>query len=323
MKHLTKEQRYVIQTLHRRGISKKEIADELGVHKSTICRELKRNRTKRGKYNADVADTYANERKERFAHNRKFTPFVKKTIDRYITQEQWSPEQIVGYCRKKSIEMVSVERIYQYIREDRQQGGDLYKHLRHKLKHRKRPIGNNRVRIKDRTSIDERPEKANNREEFGHFEMDLVVGKNNKGAILTITERKTRQFFCRYLPYGKVAKEVSKAVIQELLPFKNHVLSITTDNGSEFADHKTIAEKLNTTVYFAHPYSSWEKGQIEYCNKLLRQYIPKKSIINKDNTLNLNKLQIKINNRPRKNLNYEKPFELFYKFVNRKVAFAS
>jgi len=291
-------------------------------HKSTIGRELKRNSTKRGKYNADTANMYANERKERFARNRKFTPFVKTTIDKYIIQEQWSPEQIVGYCRKKSIEMVSVERIYQYIRENKANGGNLYKHLRHKLKHRKRSVGNTKIHIKDRISIDQRSEKANNREEFGHFEMDLVVGKNNKGAILTITERKTKQFFCRYLPYGKVAKEVSKAVIHELMPFKEHVLSITTDNGLEFADHKTIAKKLNTTIYFAHPYSSWEKGQIEYCNKLLRQFIPKKSIINKDNTLNLNKIQIKINNRPRKNLNYEKPFKLFYKFVNRKVAFA-
>ena len=323
MKHLTKGQRYVIQTLHRRGISQKEIADELGVHKSTISREIKRNSTKTGKYNADTADMYASERKERFAHNRKFTPFVKATIDKYIREEQWSPEQIVGYCQQHNIEMVSVERIYQYIREDKADGGDLYKHLRHKLKHRKRPVGNSKVRIKNRISIDMRPEKANNREEFGHFEMDLVIGKDNKGAILTITERKTKQFFCRFLPHGKKANEVSKAVIQELLPFKKHVLSITTDNGSEFADHKTIAEKLNTTVYFAHPYASWEKGQIEYCNKLLRQYIPKNVIINETNTLNLNQIQMKINRRPRKNLGFQKPFELFYKFVNRKVAFAS
>ena len=317
MRHLTKAQRYVIQTLHRRGISKKEIAKELGVHKSTISREIKRNRTKTGRYNAEIADMYANERKERFANKRKFTPSVKKNIDKHIREEQWSPEQIVGYCKKKNVEMVSIERIYQYIREDKANGGDLYKHLRHKLKHRKRTLDKNDVRIKDKISIEQRPKSVNTREEFGHFEMDLIVGKDNNGAILTITERKTRQFFCRYLPQGKIAKGVSKAVTQELIPFKKHVLSITTDNGSEFADHKTIAEKLNTTVYFTHPYSSWEKGQIEYCNKLLRQYIPKKTIINNNNILNLNEIQMKINNRPRKNLNYDKPFELFYKFVNR------
>lgn len=323
MKHLTKEQRYVIQSLSRRDISQTEIAIELGVNKSTISRELKRNSSKRGRYQAEKANIYANERKERFAYNRKFTINVKNTVDEYLKNEQWSPEQIVGYCQKKNIEMVSVERIYQYIRLDKANGGCLYKELRHKLKHRKRPVSEDRIHIKDRISIDQRPEKANNREEFGHFEMDLVVGKDNKGAILTLTERKSRQFFCRYLPHGKVAKQVSIAVIDELLPFKNHVLSITTDNGTEFADHKLITQKLNATVYFAHPYSSWEKGQIEYCNKLLRQYIPKKSIINQINTLKLNDIQTKINRRPRKNLGFQKPFELFYNFINSKVAVAS
>lgn len=323
MKHLTSEQRYVIQSLSRRRISNTEIANELGVHKSNIGRELKRNSSKRGKYQAEKAHMYAQERKERFAYNRKFTKQVKAVVDQYIKTEQWSPEQIVGFCKKDNIDMVSVERIYQYIRQDKEKGGELYKHLRHKLKHRKRSVNGDKVRIKDRISIEDRPERANNREEFGHFEMDLIVGKGNKGAILTLTERKTKQFFCRFLPHGKIAKQVSKAVIEELLPFKEHVLSITTDNGTEFADHKTIAYKLNTTVYFAHAYCSWEKGQIENCNKLLRQYIPKKSIINKDNPLNLKEIQMKINRRPRKNIGYDKPFELFYNFINTKVAFAS
>lgn len=321
MKHLTKEQRYVIQALHRRKESKTTIADEIGVDRSTVYRELNRNSSKRS-YQAEKAQTYANERKERFSHNRRFTDNVQRIVVKYITEEQWSPEQIVGYCQKTGIKMVSTERIYQFIREDKIRGGNLYKHLRHKLKHRKRPVSGSNIRIKDRISIDQRPEKANNREEFGHFEMDLVVGKDNKGAILTITERVSRHFICRYLPHGKIAKYVSQAVVEELLPFKKHVLSITTDNGTEFADHKTITKKLEATVYFAHPYSSWEKGQIEYSNKLLRQYIPKKSIINQDTTLNLKSIQLKINRRPRKNLGFEKPFELFYNFINRNVAFA-
>ena len=322
MEHLTKAQRYVIQALHKRKESKAVIAAELGVDRSTIYRELKRNSSKRS-YNAEKAHMYANERKERFSCNRRFTDSVQKIVVEYITEEQWSPEQIVGYCQKTGIDMVSTERIYQFIRLDKEQGGNLYMHLRHKLKHRKRPISGSTTRIKDRISIDQRPEKANNREEFGHFEMDLVVGKDNKGAILTLTERVSRHFICRYLPHGKIAKYVSQAVIEELLPFKKHVLSITTDNGTEFADHKTITKKLEATVYFAHPYSSWEKGQIEYTNKLLRQYIPKKSIINYDTTLNLKSIQMKINRRPRKNLGYEKPFELFYNFINQNVAFAS
>ncbi len=323
MSHLTKEQRYVIATLNKRGITQIEIAKEIGVHKSTISREIRRNASKTGKYNPDKADMLAQERKERFCFNRRFTKEIEKRIRDYLIKEQWSPEQIVGWCNKQNIDMVSVERIYQYIRQDKRNGGVLYKHTRHRLKHRKRPVGKQGSRIKDRISIEHRPEKANKREEFGHFEMDLVVGKNHKGAILTITERVTRHFMCSYLPKGKSAKQVAFTVINMLLPYKRYVKSITTDNGLEFAEHKLIAKKLNATIYFTHPYSSWEKGQIEYCNKLLRQYIPKNQIINNDNTQNLNEIQIKINNRPRKNLNYEKPVKLFYNFINKKVAFAS
>jgi len=323
MKQITKEQRYQIEAYLKVKMSINFIAKELGKHPISIRREIKRNSQKRGTYRAKYATMLAKDRKDRFDVPRKFNYEVEKRVRQYLEQEQWSPEQIVGYCVKNDIPIVSHERIYQYLREDKNKGGQLYKNLRHQLKHRKRAVSSNNIRIKDRISIDQRPEKANNREEFGHFEMDLVVGKENKGAILTITERKSRQFFCRFLPHGKIAKHVSKAIIEELLPYKKHVLSITTDNGTEFADHKTVASKLNTIVYFAHPYSSWEKGQIEYCNKLLRQYIPKKSIINEHNTLKLKEIQRKINRRPRKNLNFEKPFKLFYNFINQNVAFAS
>lgn len=321
MSHLTKEQRYIIAVLHKRGEKKKEIAEEIGVHKSTIGRELNRNATKSGNYNAMKADMYAKERKERFVSTRKFTKEIEQRIRDYLVQEQWSPEQIVGWCNKHNISMVSVERIYQFIRQDKQKGGQLYKYTRHQLKHRKQPVSKDGSRIKDRISIEQRPEKVNNREEFGHFEMDLVMGKNHQGAILTLTERLTKFFMCRFLPQGKTAIKVAQAVNDVLLPYKEYVHSITTDNGLEFAEHKLIAKKLNTSIYFTHPYSSWEKGQIENANKLLRQYIPKKQIINEHNTHDLRMIQVKINNRPRKNLNFEKPVKLFYNFINQKVAF--
>jgi IS30 family transposase len=129
MKHLTKEQRYVISALSKRGISKTEIAKELKVHKSSVGRELNRNSSKTGKYNPDSAHLLAVERKERFGIKRKFTKSVEQKVSDYITKEQWSPEQIVGYCKKNNIIMVSVERIYQYIRQDKEKGGLIYKHL--------------------------------------------------------------------------------------------------------------------------------------------------------------------------------------------------
>lgn len=323
MSHLTKAQRYVISSLRKRGITQKEIAKELGVSPSTISRELKRNGGKRGGYNADTAHSLAQERKERYCNNRKFTSSVEKRIRDYLENEQWSPEQISGYCKINNIEMVSVERIYQFIRKDKQSGGELYKHLRHRLKRRKRTIQNNcKVKIKDRVSIEERDDKINNREEFGHWEGDLIEGKEHKGFVLVLTERVSKQTFITYLPHGKVAIEVAKAVIKTLLPYKEWVLSITFDNGSEFAEHKTIAQKLETKIFFTHPYSSWEKGQVENMNKLIRQYIPKKEAITKNNMMNISKIQHKLNRRPRKNLNYQKPFSLFYKFVNKKIAFA-
>ncbi len=322
MKHLTKEQRYQIKAYLNCGKSKIFIAQELGVNKTTIYRELKRNSRKRGSYDPNFAQELSSERKERFAVYRKFTPFVEKYIRKKIEQEQWSPEQIVGYCKSEDIPMVSHARIYAYIRKDKMKGGDLFKHLRHQLKHRKRPVSGKQNTIKDRISIDHRSDIINNKLRFGDWEIDLIIGKDRKGAIVTIVERTTAFFLMRKLPFGKNAEELAKTVIDMLLPYKKFVHSITSDNGKEFAVHQKISEKLLTQFFFAHPYSSWERGLSEYTNKLVRQYIPKKSIFNNYNEQYIKDIQHKINRRPRKKLNYDNPKNLFYKFVNLKVAFA-
>lgn len=323
MKHLTKEQRYQLKAYLNCGKSKLFIALSLKVDKSTIYRELKRNSKKHGSYNPDFAHELSTERKERFANNRKFTPSVQEYIKRQIEQEQWSPEQIVGYCKSRNILMVSHERIYVFIREDRLNGGSLYKHLRHQLKHRKRSVTGKQNTIVGRVSIDLRSDIINNKERFGDWEIDLIIGKDRKGAIVTIVERTTAFLLMKKLPFGKNAAELAKIVIEMLMPYKEIVHSITSDNGKEFANHKKISEKLLTEFFFAHPYSSWERGLSEYTNKLVRQYIPKKSIFSSYNNQEINAIQHKINRRPRKNLKYNNPKNLFYKFVNQKVAFAS
>jgi IS30 family transposase len=323
MKHLTKEQRYQIKAYLNCNKSKLFIAELLQVDKGTIYRELKRNSTKIGLYNPDFAQELATERKERFGKNRKFTPTIKKYVKKQIEQEQWSPEQIEGYCKVNNIPMVSHERIYQFVRENKVQGGFLYKHLRHQLKHRKRPVSGKQQTIKDKISIELRGDVINNKERFGDWEIDLIIGKDGKGAILTIVERTTAFLLMKKLPFGKNAEELAKIVIQMLLLYKDFIYSITSDNGTEFAKHKKISEKLLTLFFFAHPYSSWERGLSEYTNKLIRQYIPKKSIFNQYNNNQIKEIQHKINRRPRKNLNYENPKNLFYRFVNQKVAFAT
>ena len=323
MQHLTKEQRYQIKAYLHCVKSRPFIAKALKVDKTTIYREIARNSTKRGAYNPDFAQELATERKERFAMNRKFTASMEQFIIKHIQQEQWSPEQIVGHCLKHSISMVSVERIYQFVREEKAQGGFLYKHLRHQLKHRKRPVSGKQETIKNKVSIDLRGDIINNKERFGDWEIDLIVGKDGKGAIVTIVERTTAFFLMRKLPFGKKAEELATVIIDMLLPYKEFVHSITSDNGTEFATHQKISKKLLAQFFFAHPYASWERGLSEYTNKLVRQYIPKKSIFNLYNEDEINDIQHKINRRPRKKLSYENPKNLFYKFVNQKVAFAS
>ena len=315
MKHLTLQQRYALKAYLECGKTKSEAAKLLRVDRSTVYREIKRNSRKRGTYNPDFANELAEERKERFCKRRKFDAPKQKLIDYWIIQEQWSPEQIKGYCDKNDIEMVSHERIYQYIRADKAAGGEKYKHLRHKLKHRKRHISGKYEVIKNKISIDKRPDVINNKERFGDWEIDLIVGKNNKGAIVTIVERTTAMIMIQKLNNGKNADGLADTVIKMLLPYKNIVKSITSDNGSEFARHEKIASKLQAKFFFAHPYSSWERGLSEYSNKLIRQYIPKKTNFNIFDDEFIKQVQYKINRRPRKNLGFKTPKDVFYKSV--------
>ena len=319
MKHLTLEQRYALKAYLECGKGKRETADLLGVDNSTVYREIKRNSSNRGGYNPDFANELAEERKERFCKYRKFDGAKQKLIDAWIREEQWSPEQIKGYCDKNGIEMVSHERIYQYVRADKANGGGMYKFLRHRLKHRNRPVSGKHEVIKNKVSIEDRPAAINNKERFGDWEIDLIVGKDNKGAIVTIVERQTAMIMISKLENGKNADSLADTVIDMLLPYKDIIRSITSDNGSEFARHERITQMLQANFYFAHPYSSWERGLSEYSNKLIRQYIPKQS--NFDNLENefIKQVQYKINRRPRKNLDFRTPKEVFFK----SVAFAS
>lgn len=323
--HLTMEQRYKIDALHKAGHKAPDIADQLNVNKSTLYRELKRNSSKRGCYNARSAHELSNEKKDRFSNNRKFSPAMERFIRDKLSNEQWSPEQIAGYCKQNDIPMVSHERIYQFIYQDKAEGGGLFKHLRVASKTYRKRYGsgkNKRNIIKDRVSIDQRPECINNKERVGDWEIDTIVGKGNKGAIVTIAERATAFVLIARLN-GKNAMDLARAVVRLMAPFKDLVLSITSDNGTEFAMHKYIAEKLEAEFYFAHPYSSWERGLNEYTNKLIRQYIPKKTDFSNVNNQQIRDITMKLNSRPRKNLNFNSPGCIFLNSFDSKVALAS
>lgn len=311
--HLTPEQRYTIDVLLRQKKSRKEIAQTIGVSQSTLCRELKRNSGQRG-YHYQQAQVKAANRQRSLQNYRNLTLEIRNFIRTKMTEEQWSPAQIVGYLRMKGKPAVCIETIYAYIRADKENGGELWKHCRHQLKHRQRQVSAPYVAVQNRTMIDARPADWNGTTP-GDFEMDTIIGKDGKGAIVTLVEKNTNFTLARKLPEGKNAKALAKAVILMLLPYIGKIRSITTDNGSEFAEHILIAKRLKTKIFFAHPYSSWEKGCIEYHNKLIRQYIPKGTDFDSISDNMLKEIIIKINRRPRRKLGFSSPVAEFFKFI--------
>lgn len=295
-----------------KGMQRKDIAAAIGVSPSTITRELKRNSGTRAPYSWKTAQASASYRKRRKPGNHAITKEVWEKVKRLLVEEQWSPRQISGRLRMEEGIKVSHEAIYKMIRKDKANGGDLYKHCRHKLKHRRRPVGAERIKIPNRTSIHDRPVEADGKR-FGDIEIDTIVGKMNKGAIVTITERSTGMLFMRKLPHGKNADEVAQIIAYLLEPFKGIFHTITTDNGVEFMRHEYITKRLGIKVYFADPHAPWQKGNIENTNGLIRQYIPKGTDFSTISQQKIKMIQDKINNRPRQKLNFLTPAEAFSK----------
>lgn len=276
---LTSEQRYYIYVEIVKGSTQKSIAKAIGVNESTISRELKRNRGKNGGYNAKKAQEKAMGRRHRSPGNRALPVGLIWYAKYLITDQQWSPKQIAGRLKLKGIS-ISHESIYKMIRNDTT--GKLAENCRHRMKYFKK-VSHRRVtkatNIKNRTSIHDRPVEADG-SRFGDWEMDLIVDKTGH-AILNLTERSTDLMLLEKLKYDKKAMPLAKVVWRLLLPFKGKGLkTITTDNGSEFAAHQWISKKLEVPIYFADSYASWQKGNVENNNKLVRQYIPKGTDIN-------------------------------------------
>lgn len=313
--HLTREQRYAIYLGLQEGKSHKAIARQIKVHPSTVGREIKRNSTRFGRYSWRIAQESADIRKERIPGNRGIDRNILKEAMHLLKTEDWSPWQISGYLSMKS-EHISHETIYKRIRSD--ESGELRNHCRHKLKYRRhvKVVRKTKVRnIPDRTSIHDRPAEADGRR-FGDWEMDLIIGKGQKSAILTLCERSKNYLLMARLPEGKNPEKVADMAIRLLFPYRKNVLTITTDNGTEFACHKKIAKALGTTVYFADSYASWQKGAIENENKLIRQYIPKGTDFRELSDEFIKEIQYKINRRPREKLNFSTPKKEFFKFIS-------
>ena len=195
---------------------------------------------------------------------------------------------------------------------EKKKEGTLYLHLRHLHKtHRKRYGSNDRRgRIKNATSIELRPEFVDSRSRIGDYEGHLIVGKDNKSAIYTIVERKTLYTMIVALN-GKNATELADRVITALMPLKDQIKTITYDNGLEFSEHERMAKELEVDIYFAHPYSSWERGIIENTNGLIRQYFPKGTDFNQVTQEQIDFVMHRLNTRLRKTRGGKQPIELF------------
>lgn len=193
-----------------------------------------------------------------------------------LLEMDYSPEQIAGLFRRTGVYSISHEWIYQYVLADKKAGGTLWKHLRWSDKKRRKRYGkqDRRGTIPDRVCIDQRPKVVERKNRIGDWEIDTVTGKRHKGILIVAVERKSKHAVIEWSPYKK-ADLVSNAIIKMLKPYRDHVKTITVDNGKEFSFHQQIARALNANVYFAHPYSDWERGLNENTIGLIRQYFPK------------------------------------------------
>ena len=319
MSHVTKDQRYAIERMLSNGYKCKEISKLIGKDKSVISREIRRNCDKRsGKYNSELAQRKYETRMKEKPKKVKFSKEVEKYVEDKLSLK-WSPEQISNTLENQGLERVSHERIYQHIIKNKKEGGELYKHLRRRKKYKKRSVvEDRRGKIKNAKNIKERPEIVNKKERVGDFEVDLVMGANHKGALITMNDRKTGLVKIRQVK-SKDAEVVSKAIIKALKPYKPILKTITSDNGKEFSLHDVISKELEIDFYFADPYSSWQRGANENLNGLIRQFFPKKTSFEVLTRVEVKKVENLINQRPRKRLGYETPLKIFNRLT--KVAF--
>lgn len=306
---LTYEQRCQISALKKSGCSQRKIAETIGTTQPTVSRELTRNTGARG-YRHKQAQERTEQRRAEASQPTKMTPDMITVIESKLRVE-WSPEQVSGWLLNAQELLISHESIYLHIWADKQAEGDLFTHLRHQgKKYNKRRNGKStRGQIKNRVSIDDRPQVVDDKSRIGDWEIDTMIGKGHSGALVTIVERVTK-FTVSTRVNSKSAADVTQATIALLKPFEDVVHTITADNGKEFAYHEQISKALSTKVYFAHPYSSWERGLNENTNGLLRQYFPKNTDFKKVEQIEVRRALRRLNSRPRKDLDFKTPAQL-------------
>lgn len=314
---LTREQRYQIAALRQAGLNQREIAQMIDVHKSTISRELTRNRARRG-YLPRHAHLLALTR--RAAKARALLRATHWAWVRRLLRRRWSPQQIARRAQREGSFRVSHEWIYRHVLNDRRVGGALHCYLRCQKRRRKRYARISRVRgeIAERIGIRERPRIVETRGRLGDWEGDTVAGRRWRTGIVTLVERASRYSVFGRL-HGKSAPHTATVVTRSLRALKHPALSLTVDNGQEFAHHRRITQTLKVPVFFADPRSPWQRGTVENTNGLLRQYFPKTLDFTTITARELRRVQNQLNHRPRKCLGYRTPYEVFFNTTTRLI----
>jgi len=316
--HLTYGQRCHIAALRGSGVSITEIARQLDVHKSSISRELRRNNTHRIYQPDNAHQTSVQRRKNASEAFKKLGKSLISLIEAALIA-RWSPKQIAGWLKVNSADLyISFYTIYKHIREDKTHGGMLYKHLRHGGKKYNKGLNQRagRGRIPNRVGIEERPKIVEEKTRLGDWEVDTIMSpRNGAGAIVSLVERHSKRTLLIKVASCH-ADVVCQAIIQALEPIKKYVLTITADNGKEFAKHAVISSHLEADFYFATPYHSWDRGLNEHTNGLVRQYLPKGTSFQEVSEEEVRTVQEALNNRPRKVLGYRTPHNVFWEQAN-------
>jgi transposase, IS30 family len=307
--HLSQNERYQIYSMLEL-LPVADIAKHLGRHESTIRRELVRNRGGRG-YRPKQAQVLADVRSIGSRNAVCITPQLWGRVDELL-RTQHSPEQIAGCVN------ISHETVYQHVYADAT--GELKSNLRCQKKRKKRYASgaSRRGKIPNRRGIEERSAAVETRKRIGHWEADTVIGKAHKGALVTLVERKSGFVLIKKVDF-KRADLVSEAMIDLLNPVKQMVATMTYDNGKEFAMHESVNTAIECESFFADPYCSWQRGTNENTNGLIRQYVPKGRHFSTLTHEEVQMIQDKLNNRPRKRLKFKTPNQVFYTSINRRA----
>jgi IS30 family transposase len=308
---LTQDERYTIARMRARGKSLREIGVWLGRSASTISREVRRNKCKYdGKYRAQKAHSRAMVRRWR---SRKKSQYSAAEWAKVIAQirRKWSPKQISGRRRRlRAGRAISHETIYRYVRKDRREGGELWKHMRHMSKpwRKRRSSPRTRGRLVGKRHISERPEHVEQRRQYGHCEGDTVMGPDGRHCVLTLVERKTGLVAIQKMS-ARTAEQARTALGRAIMKFGGRVRTITLDNGTEFHGYKEVERLWGVKFYFATPYKSCERATNENTNGLIRQYLPKGMCLKNLSQRECNRIEHELNTRPRERLGFRTPLE--------------